>query len=276
MTKSERLRNTDNPSPSGIALQNVVFAIFIFSVAMASVIAWRIPGGAELKGFALILAWQIGVWVPWMAYWLAIKYLSNRVHTSNATAVCASSLHVIAALFVAISHLGWYWQISSNFSPLLGMPITRFGVYPFFFIFWFVIDLLFYWSITVVLQNEARPDHQQNSGIFTEHFAVHKGRTKHIVRTADINWVEAQGYYAGLHTDAGCFLIRKSLGALANELDPTRFVRVHRSTIVGIAQIREIQSAENGVTTVTLKHGGSRNVSREGRRRLKDLLQPQS
>ena len=276
MSKSERLRNTDNPSPSGIALQKVVFAISLFSVAMASVIAWRIPGGAELKGFVLILAWQIGVWFPWLAYWLAIKYLSNRLQASNATAGRAMSFHVVAALLVAISHLVWYWQVSSNFSPLLGMPITRFGVYPFFFIFWFVIDLLFYWSITIVLQNEARPDYSQNNGNYTEHFTVRKGRAKHIVRTTDINWVEAQGYYAGLHTNAGCFLIRKSLSALENELDPTRFVRVHRSTIVGIAQVMEIHSAENGVTTVTLQQGCNRNVSREGRRRLKELLQPQS
>ena len=102
----------------------------------------------------------------------------------------------MGAVLVATTHLVWFWQTSSLMSPFLGLPGTRYGVYAFFFIFWFFIDLLLYWVVFT------RPDaNDETAGqTTTERFAVRKGRSRHLVRAADIRWVEAQGYYAALHT----------------------------------------------------------------------------
>ena len=257
---------------SRAVLVKSVLGVFLLAAIMASAIAWRVSGQVGMPGFPPVLAWQLAVWFPWVGYYFAIVYLARRIDAAQPVTPGRIALHVTAALLTAISHLAWYWQLSSYFSPFLGKPFTRFGVYPYFFIFWFLIDLLLYRVIMIVPTGAKRASPESNADRYTKQYAVRKGRAQHVVRTADITWIEAQGYYAGLHTGTDSFLIRKSLNALENELDPERFVRVHRSTIVNIEQVKEIQSDQSGAMTVTLLQGGDRNVSREGRRRLKDRL----
>jgi hypothetical protein len=246
--------------------------VTLLAAIMASAIAWRVSGRVGAPGFLSIFVWQLAIWAPWVAYFFASKYVTNQIRTDQNVAVVGFALHISAALLIAISHLAWYWQLSSHFSPLIGMQFTRFGVYQFFFIFWFLIDALIY-SAIVIAQSNAKSNFKETvtSG-HAKQYVVRKGRAQHIVRTEDINWIEAQGYYAGLHTSNGLFLIRKSLNALEKELDPDQFIRVHRSTIVNIGQINKVQSAPSGATTISLDQGGDRNVSREGRRRLREFL----
>ena len=239
---------------------------------MASPITWRVSGRVGAPGFLAIFAWQLAVWLPWIAYYAAFKYVRSRITPGQYTVPAGFALHFAAVLLIAISHLAWYWQISSHFSPLVGMQFTRFGVYQFFFIFWFLIDTLIYAAI-VIGEKAAKPGSQEPvPDSYTKQFVVRKGRARHVVRSDDVTWVEAQGYYAGLHTNDGLFLIRKSLNALEKELDPKRFVRVHRSTIVNIEQVKKVHSGPGGTTSISLAQGGNRNVSREGWRRLKEIL----
>ena len=226
MTKIEQTSYLRGLSLFG--LSKAVLGVFLLSGVMAAAIAWRVSGRTGVPDFMPIFTRQLAIWLPWVFYYVAINFLVNRICTMQISSVRAITLHVTAALLIAISHLGWYWQVSSHFSPFLDMPRTRFGVYPFFFIFWFLIDLLVYWSITLAPRGDAHQPQQSPAAKYTKQFSVRKGRAQHIVRSVDINWIEAQGYYAGLHTAAGLYLIRKSLRALENELDPERFVRVHR------------------------------------------------
>ena len=255
-----------------LVLKKSALGVFLLSAVMAGVIAWRVSGRIDAPGFLSIFAWQLAVWLPWIAYYAGLRYITSRQSTRQAVAAARIALLIAAALLIAVSHLAWYWQISSHFSPLLGMEFTRFGVYPFFFIFWFLIDVLIVATIVISENGTSPGSGEPDRDNYTSHFAVRKGRAQHIVRTEDLTWIEAQGYYAGLHTADAVFLIRKSLNALEKELDPDQFVRVHRSTIVNIDQIRTVQSTPGGATSISLIQGGNRNVSREGRRRLKDIL----
>ncbi len=81
----------------------------------------------------------------------------------------------------------------------------------------------------------------------------HNGRTV-FVALADIDWIEAADNYARLHTKAGSFLVRETLRQLAEELDPT-FVRIHRSTLVRLDQVREVRPRADGDQTVVLTSG---------------------
>ena len=256
--------------------RSVVFksaaAVLALAAIMAGAIAWRVSGRTGAPGFLSIFWWQVAVWLPWIGYYFVINYITRRLAAKQNVAVLAPIVHAITALLIATSHLVWYWQISSQFSPLVGMESTRFGVYQFFFIFWFLIDVLIYAGSVIAQYGEQGESKDSSTVGYANQFTVRKGRAQHIVRTEDINWIEAQGYYAGLHTSDALFLIRKSLSALEKELDPTQFVRVHRSTIVNVDQIERVQSATAGAGTVRLAHGGDRNVSRDGRRRLKEIL----
>lgn len=87
----------------------------------------------------------------------------------------------------------------------------------------------------------------------------------------EIEWVEADDYYAAVHARRGRHLIRESLASLEQRLDGTRFARVHRSAIVNIDRVREVR-AEAGETLLVLRDGTRVPVSRRRRARVLELL----
>jgi two-component system LytT family response regulator len=103
--------------------------------------------------------------------------------------------------------------------------------------------------------------------------AVRVGERVYYVRTADIDWVEADGNYLRLHTGTGtpqakAHLIRKPLAALAEELDPAQFARIHRSALVNIDRIRELRALSDGEYQVLLTDGTKLKLSRTYRANL--------
>jgi two-component system LytT family response regulator len=93
-------------------------------------------------------------------------------------------------------------------------------------------------------------------------FAVRNdGRIRFVV-AADVDWVEADGNYAILHVGAERHRVRFTLQALARELDPARFFQIHRSTIVNLDRVKEVQPWFGG-DYVAILHGGEKlRVSR--------------
>jgi two-component system, LytTR family, response regulator len=82
------------------------------------------------------------------------------------------------------------------------------------------------------------------------------------VRVDDVDWMEADGKYVRLHTGPRAHLIRGSLAAVAERLDPAHFVRIHRSTVVNVARIREVQPWMGGDHLAILHDGTQLRVSR--------------
>ena len=93
-----------------------------------------------------------------------------------------------------------------------------------------------------------------------------------VVRVADIDWIEAADYCAKLHVGAGTHVVRVSLGALERLLDPTSFVRVHRSAIVNVDRLKEIESDSSGDGTVLLADGTKVRLARSRRAAVDRLL----
>jgi two-component system LytT family response regulator len=92
-----------------------------------------------------------------------------------------------------------------------------------------------------------------------------------IVDVDTIDWVEADDYYARLHVGRVQYLLRESLSRLARRLDPAAFARVHRSAIVRIDGVREIQGSR-GRTVVVLRDGTRIRVSRRRTASLRALV----
>ena len=102
-------------------------------------------------------------------------------------------------------------------------------------------------------------------------FAVrHRGREV-MVETADIDWIEAAGNYAVLHVKGDTFEIRSSLAKLETELDPDRFVRVHKSHIVNITRVAEVTPWVSGDWRIRLHDGAEVNLSRRYRQKFEAL-----
>jgi two-component system LytT family response regulator len=102
---------------------------------------------------------------------------------------------------------------------------------------------------------------------YLERLLVSSGNRSISVRMADVSWIEADDYYARLHTAGGSYLVRQSLASLEGQLDPSRFVRVHRGAIVHIDRVRELVRGDRGQITVVLMGGDRISVS-ERRREL--------
>ncbi len=105
-----------------------------------------------------------------------------------------------------------------------------------------------------------------------ERFAVRKGGREILVAVADIDWIEAAGNYAVLHVGGDRLEIRSSLTRLEGELDPQRFVRVHKSAMVNVARIAEVTPWMSGDWRIRLHDGAEVNLSRRYRPRFEALV----
>jgi len=92
------------------------------------------------------------------------------------------------------------------------------------------------------------------------------------VDVATLDWVEADGDYVRLHAGKASHLHRSTLGAMEKQLDPAEFVRIHRSTIVRLSRIRELQPYFHGEYVVLLQGGTRLKLSRSYRDRLQTVL----
>jgi two-component system, LytTR family, response regulator len=92
------------------------------------------------------------------------------------------------------------------------------------------------------------------------------------VAFAEIDWIEAADYYACLHVGSKSHLIRRSLAELDGELDPSKFCRIHRSTIVNLDRIRGLKLNADGDYDVLLGQGIRLPLSRRYRKQLQERL----
>jgi len=107
---------------------------------------------------------------------------------------------------------------------------------------------------------------------FLDRLAIRDSGRIHFVRTSEIDWIEAQDYYVQLHVRDRTYLIRDRMHLLEARLDPRRFVRIHRSSIVNIDRVKELQPFFHGEYTVLLEDGARLKLSRNYRHHLELLL----
>jgi two-component system LytT family response regulator len=92
------------------------------------------------------------------------------------------------------------------------------------------------------------------------------------VKTEEIDWLEAEGNYVRLHAGRESYLLRDTITALESQLDPRKFVRVHRSFIVNLDRIQELQPWFHGEYRIILREGVQLTLSRSYRERLNDAI----
>lgn len=97
-----------------------------------------------------------------------------------------------------------------------------------------------------------------------------------LISIGEVTHIEAAGNYARIHTRSEHHLIRQRMSDLETKLDPRRFVRIHRSTIVNIAAVREVRPWFRGDAVLVLEDGRELTVSRTYRERLTRALDASS
>ncbi|MDM0043972.1 LytTR family DNA-binding domain-containing protein [Variovorax dokdonensis] len=101
-----------------------------------------------------------------------------------------------------------------------------------------------------------------------DRFLVRKLRREFLIAASDIDWVQAQGNYVGLHVNGHDYLLRATLTEFLDQLDPARHVRVHRSWAVHLDRIAEIEPLEGGDSRLHMRGGGQVPCSRRFRANL--------
>lgn len=101
---------------------------------------------------------------------------------------------------------------------------------------------------------------------YRERFLVSIGSKDSVVHASEVAWIKASGYYASLVThDRKEYLVRTPLDQLERELSPAAFLRIHRSAIVSLAEVRGVERTPGRVPMVVLRTGTRVPISRSRR-----------
>lgn len=126
--------------------------------------------------------------------------------------------------------------------------------------------------LELVENGERRP-----GGAQTKHrgdrLIVRSAGSVHFVKVDRVDWMEASRNYVKIHCDGEVYTMRETMARMEARLDPERFLRIHRSTLVNIDRIRKIEPGIGTESIVVLDNGARLMVSRAYRRgKVKELL----
>jgi len=94
-----------------------------------------------------------------------------------------------------------------------------------------------------------------------------------LLKLADISAVQAEGNYVSLRHRTNLYLVRESLSSMVEKLKPYGFIRIHRSVVVNMSAVEEVQPLPTGEYRLHLKEGKEYLVSRKYKQNLRDLAQ---
>jgi two-component system LytT family response regulator len=94
-----------------------------------------------------------------------------------------------------------------------------------------------------------------------------------VVATRDLDWIEGADYYVRLHVGAKSYMLRETLASLETRLDPARFCRIHRSTIVNLTRVRAVEADARGDGIAVLGTGARLKVTHARRGELERRLE---
>jgi two-component system LytT family response regulator len=122
------------------------------------------------------------------------------------------------------------------------------------------------------MQISALLENIKNKPQYLERLVIKAGGRITFLRTDEIDWIEADDKYVHLHTSKTRPMVRQTLSAMEAQLNPAKFRRVHRSAIVNVERIAELQPLFSGEYSILLQDGTKLTLSRNYKDKLFDLL----
>jgi two-component system LytT family response regulator len=121
-----------------------------------------------------------------------------------------------------------------------------------------------------LLANDAEPKIKSRQA--DDRMVIRAGGKVVFLDVNEIDWIEAAANYVKLNVGKDSYLLREGIGSISERLDPDRFVRIHRSVIVNVRKIKELQPCESGEYIAVLKNGKELSCSRGYRTQLQHLI----
>jgi hypothetical protein len=195
-------------------------------------------------------------------------------------------LHVLLSVPFSLVHVGGMIVLRTlAYAAIAGWPY-RFGAWWINFGYEYLKDVRTYFLIVGVLvlyrlwvlrwQGEARLLAEPDEGPPVEpverpeRFLVRKLGKEFLLAAREIEWLQAAGNYVNLHVRGRDYPLRATMAGIEERLDPARFVRVHRSYVVNLDYLAEIEPLETGDARLHLRDGAKVPCSRRYRTALRE------
>lgn len=278
---SWRLYNR-HQKPFEIAFWVLMALVYIWSNA-SSVVADYQRLGLELAAWQP-WTWEISSQISGLILIPLILKFDSRYSLAGQHPFRSLGAHLLFSLVFSVCHV--VGMVLMRKLVYLGMgEHYDFGYWPTELIYEYRKDVITYaWILTVIyvyrfvltrLRGEAKviaTGEDSDEPQQPERLLVKKLGKEFIVKVDDIEWIEAAGNYMNLHIEGRVYPIRDTMAKLEKRLNPKQFVRIHRSFMVNIDQIDEVQPLDTGDYKVRLKNGQELNFSRRYRESVVDLL----
>ncbi len=213
-----------------------------------------------------------------------IIHFNRKFPLNSKWVVRRLSIHLLFSFIYSLLHVTGmvtmrkiiYWSVGDTYDfgnwPLELVYEYRKDAYSYF---WILCVIYAYRFISSRLKGEAKIisiGENENQTDKPERLLVKKIGKEFILRVEDIDYIEASGNYMNLCVENRIYPLRETMANLEKKLDDSKFVRIHRSSIVNLDSIKEIQSLESGDFDIILKGGKKLKLSRRYREKVKEIL----
>lgn len=233
---------------------------------------WEASSSAVMLALVPALIWASRRWPIRLETW------QQNVPLHLLYSVLFSVLHVVG--MVALRKLA-YVAVGQHYFP--GRWLPDFG-YEYLkdvrSYFWILVAIALYRFWIVRLQGEARLLAEPDVGPplepleQPERFLVRKLGKEFLLAAREIEWLQASGNYVNLHVRGRDYPLRATMAGIEARLDPQRFVRVHRSYVVNLDFLAEIEPLETGDARLLMRDGAKVACSRRYRAALRERFTP--
>ena len=259
-------------------------AVSLMQIVFNTIVAWIDIRRSNLDvAFWQPLVWEVtsnvavGMLIPlvvWFSRWRPLQWntLPRNLGWHLAGSVAFSLTHVglmVAMRSAAYAAMGHDYRFGNWFTQLTYEYLKDVRGYALI-----LVAIFSYRLVLLRLQGEARLlDAPEAASGETpappparpERFLVRKLRKEFLIAANDIEWLQAQGNYLGLHVNGHDYLLRSTLADFHEQLDPARFARVHRSYVVNLDRVAEIEPLDGGDARLRMKDGSQVPCSRRYR-----------
>lgn len=226
---------------------------------------WEISSGLTWLALIPVLLWFDGL------FRLERARLGRHLLFHLAFTLPFSALHVLG--MIGLREIA-YWWVGWNYN---------FGDWPREFFYEYLKDARTYFTLLLPVylyrfvllrwQGEASlPDSAETDSAPADRFLVKKLGKEFLVRTESIEWLEASGNYVNLHANGRVYPLRETMSTMERRLRDRGFLRVHRSAIVNMDRVAEIEPFDTGDAQARLDTGAIVPVSRRYRAELRERL----
>ena len=260
----------------------VLFVLLHAWVNAESVISERLRNSEVLPAWEA-WTWELSSAASWFALTPAVFFLCRVLPIAQRTWARNSLVHLFLTVPFSLLHVFAMVGIREAVYAAMGSRYN-FGNWPREMLYEYRKDFLTYCilvaAIHLFLHFRARREQGGEANVpaaalppapepFLGRLLVPHNHREQVVTIDKVQWIEADGNYVKLHTAQGTYRPRMTLASLESRLDPSLFVRIHRSHLVSVSAVKEVQPWFHGDFRVVLESGETLPLSRRFRERLK-------